>query len=94
MAEAGAAARSKHDHQRPNGQANHGDAAENGRRDRHECGHRNGRRQNRALIAAQQGKRNALQEARLGNHGHEKCQAQNEEHRIGVDQVVQAPEGQ
>ena len=56
--------------------------------------HRNDRRQDQAAVAAQQDERDAFEQPRLGDHRHEERQAEDEEHRVGVDQVVQPVERQ
>ena len=46
-------------------------------------------RQDRAAVAAQQEERQAFEQARLRDDRHEQRQAEDEEHRVGVNQIVE-----
>ena len=80
------------DDQRPNGEPDHRDAVKDPGGEGHHCGHRNDGGQNCSPIAAQQGKGEPFQQTGLSNHRNEERQAENEQHGVGVDQIIQAVE--
>ena len=58
-------------------------------RERDDRRHGNDRRQNRAAVAPKQKERDPLEHARLRDDGDEERQAEDEEHRVGVNQLVE-----
>ena len=80
------------DHQRADRQSDHRDAVENARGEGDDRGHRDDRRQDRAAVAAQQEERDPFEHPRLRDDRDEERQAEDEQHRVGVDQVVEAVE--
>ncbi len=77
------------DHERADGEPDHRHAVENARRKCDDGSYGNDGGKDRAVVAPQQEERNPFEHARLGNYGDEKCQAEDEEHRVGVNQVVE-----
>ena len=54
--------------------------------------HRDDGRQDPAVVAPQQEERDAFEHARLRDDRHEQRQAEDEQHRVGVNQIVEAAE--
>ena len=79
----------QNDDQSSDGQSDHGDAVKDAGRHGYKTDHQNDRRHDRALVAAQKAEGDAFEEASLGNHGHEKRQAEDEEHGVQVDEFIQ-----
>ena len=78
------------DDQRSNRQADHRDAAQNARHERdHRC-HCDDRRHDEAVEPPQQEERQAFEQPGLSDHRHHERQAQDEQHRVGVNQVVES----
>jgi hypothetical protein len=85
----------EHDHhQRPDGEPDHRDAVEDAGGERHHRGYGDGRRQDVAPVSLEQKEDDALQEPRLRDYRHEQGEAEDEQHGIGMDQVVEAVPGQ
>ena len=82
------------DDKRPDRQPDHRHAVENARRECDDRGHRNNRGQDRAAVAPKQKEGHPFEHAGLRDDGDEKRQAEDEEHRVGMNQVVQPVERQ
>ena len=80
------------DHQRANREPYHRHAVENAGRKRDDGRDREDGGQEQAAIAAEQDESDAFQQSCLGDDRDEKRQAQDEEHRVGVNQIVEAAE--
>ena len=79
------------DHEGPDRQPDHRDAVENPGDHRDHGGHRHHGGQNGPVEPPQQEQRDAFQHPRLRDDRDEERQAEDEEHRVGMNQVVEAP---
>ncbi len=87
--------RQRHDDdQRANGQADHRHAVENARREGDHRRDRDDRGQNETPVAPEQEEGDAFEQARLRDNRHEERQAEDEEHRVGMDECVEPAERQ
>ena len=80
----------ENDHEGPDRQPDHRDAVENPRDKGHHGGHRHHGRQNGPVEPPQQEQRDAFQHPRLRDDRDEERQAEDEEHRVGVNQLIEA----